>query len=196
MADYNSQLIIQMKEARPQIVAFYEKLDKDANAQKEFLANPEGYLKAAGVPSQLSTNNRLLFSLMSNKKFTEWTEQYERSLQKKYPSGTDWESVDYATIISDVYNAIVENGGKELVNEAFGKEHEAKMISAGQPTPQPLYTWHWTWLYVAAVVLPIVLLAHKPIEHAFIGASNLAHIIDTISSQLQKEGGQNRPITG
>lgn len=192
MSEYNSQLIIKMKEERPQVVAFYQKLDRDANEQKRFLADPEAYLKAAGIPSKISTNNRLLFALMSNQKFTSWAKTYDDSLQKKYPTGTDWESVDYASMISDVYNAIVQYADKSLVDEAFGTARPAKMTSVGEPTPEPLYTWHWTWLYIAAYVLPIVILAAKPIELSYVGTANLAHIVDTISTQLQKEGGRNR----
>jgi hypothetical protein len=195
MADHNSQLIIRLKEARPEIIAFYENLDSDASAQKQFLADPEAYLKAAGVPSRLSTNSRLLFSLMSNNGFTAWAKIYEETLQRRYPSGTDWESVDYATVIRDVYNAIVAYADQSMVSEAFGIRHPTILPISVQPTPEPLYTWHWSWLYVAAYVLPVIVLLAKPIESSFISQSNLANIIDTISTRLQRESDRNRSNT-
>ena len=186
MPETNAELVLKMKAAQPGVVSFYQELDKSSAAQKQFVADPEGYLKSAGVPLSVGTNNRLLFSLMANQRFNAWATKYDADLEKKYPAGTRWEDVDYAQISADVYNAIVEFEPSQSVDDAFGKNRPARIDHLAKGSPQPQLGWVVAWLYIVAYVLPIVVVAHRPIMADYLGNENLAHIVDGIRLSLQQ----------
>jgi hypothetical protein len=74
-------LLLKSKELRTKVSRFFDELDASERLREEFIRNPSGIIasniqEAEVEPSQISSANRLLFSLLANEGFRDWISDY------------------------------------------------------------------------------------------------------------------------
>jgi hypothetical protein len=84
------QLVLNISELSEKADNFYRQMDDSLTFRETFLRDPVGILSkdilggtSEKEPIQLSKTNRLLYALLSNKKFMEWAEGFEKNVQSK-----------------------------------------------------------------------------------------------------------------
>ncbi|MGF9816272.1 hypothetical protein [Bacillus toyonensis] len=86
----NKQLILNISHLRKKSDTFYRKMDNSLTYREKFLRDPVKIISkdlleitCEKESIRISKTNHLLFALLSNKKFMEWVEQFEREVQSK-----------------------------------------------------------------------------------------------------------------
>ncbi|SEM16226.1 hypothetical protein SAMN05444354_112142 [Stigmatella aurantiaca] len=105
-------LVLGRKAFRQSMVALFQDLDTDEKAQQRFIQDPAGIImdrvfQEKLPPQRASEANRLLFSVLANKRFFRWMDQYANE-NKGRRVGKDEFNQDFA-------KALLEFGDHELL---------------------------------------------------------------------------------
>lgn len=105
-------LVLGRKAFRQSMAALFQELDTDEEAQQRFIQDPAGIImdrvfQEKLPPQRASEANRLLFSVLANKQFLRWMDQYA-SENKGRRVGKDEFNQDFA-------KALLEFGDQELL---------------------------------------------------------------------------------
>lgn len=128
----NEYLVFRAPEVRSRMSELLRDVEGDATVRQMYLRDPIGVINRAVFPdqevpaSELSRGNRLLFALLTNEKFLNWSRSYEIDLTKKAVDATNIEDpstalrtylavVDRSTIHQDLAVAAAEFADPELI---------------------------------------------------------------------------------
>lgn len=92
-------LLLRFPSYSTQITAFFQRIQNEPSLTQMFARNPVGVLRQLVLPTEpqlssdvLSRENRLLFSLLSNRGFRDWANRYQRDFENRatqlYPDFT------------------------------------------------------------------------------------------------------------
>jgi hypothetical protein len=121
----NGDLLIFEKEAFKNLPAFFKLLSSTPEIQNQFLDDPSGILKKhllndPSVPeTKISETNKLVHSILSNKKFLSWAIDYQTNLEQQYESIKVKRKLDAffnenkEKIYSEVVKAILDTSDKD-----------------------------------------------------------------------------------
>jgi hypothetical protein len=110
------RLVLQGRDLRAHAAKLFQSLEKSDGARQEFVRNPVGLLarevlKQPLAPQYESDANRLLMSVLSNKKFSAWL--------RRYPAERDGKPVPREQFQRDFASALIKYGDPVIVNSAL-----------------------------------------------------------------------------
>jgi len=185
------QLILKTSELRPDLIKFYDQIRTDARARERFLSDPAKYLQESSFAHptselNISGANRLLFSLLSNREFLSWAEQYSRDIARSARHALD--RLPLEQIYLDVANAIATYCDKALVVSIFGDyEAIAQALTGRSKGPVITPAWVYVFVHIAVVVLPIAVLLVQPPDADLFKRDDLAQLLDGLTHSLMAE---------
>ncbi len=108
------------------IELLFEEISNNKRLEEVFAKDPSYVLAKKVLPvsysklskQDLSKGNRLLYSILSNKKFKKWLDDYQEKLEKKYKKTGN---VDKEQIKKDLAKGLVKYGDQEIMYSLLGK---------------------------------------------------------------------------
>lgn len=194
------KLTIKMNEMQPRIVGALRAWQVNDEARRRFTNNPVEYLMSIGEEEfgEVGPASRLLFLLLSNEQFMEWSEKYTSELVERVSGDPARVVQETEQVYSDVMDAMAEFADRELMISLFGDARALERQIGENPSSQ-LAGCVFAILWVAVVVLPLVVVLLQPAPETnsvFLARDDLAQLADALTADLketavrEREGGR------
>jgi hypothetical protein len=142
----NDYLIANGVSLRKRVSELFDQLEQDRELAKVFIQNPTVVLQSKIFPEfpatdeeSVSAANQLLFSVLTNEKFTKWTEKYQKSLMDRY--NKTGKIPDKKELLQGLARGIIEHGDPKILTDLLE-------LSQTSTTPTEAFGFRHVWYYV------------------------------------------------
>ena len=142
----NDYLIANGVSLRKRVSELFDQLEQDRELAKVFIQNPTVVLQSRIFPEfpvideeSVSAANQLLFSVLTNEKFTKWTEKYQKSLMDRY--NKTGKIPDKKELLQGLARGIIDHGDPKILTDLLE-------LSQTSTTPTEAFGFRHVWYYV------------------------------------------------
>jgi hypothetical protein len=198
-------LVLEGSDLRSKTVDLLNTLQEDSKIATMFARNPTSVIQSKLFPEsfpqisqdQLGKANELLFSILDNKKFSNWLTEYQGSLEKQYESTG---SIPEKKVLrEDFANAIVEHGDARIVRSLL-ELNDRTSLARVDPRVADVAVEVETLIYVvdvAAVAVAVVAVAlfgyaRDPVSFKgeVLNAAQLVHVAQALVDNAKLKRGR------
>ena len=127
-------LVLENSNLGNKIEQLFEELSNNKRLEHVFSKDPAYVLAKKVLPASysqltkqsLSKANRLLYSILSNKKFKKWLDDYQKTLEKNYKKTNE---IDKQQIKKDLAEGLIRHGDQEIIYSLLGEIDKNSSLS-------------------------------------------------------------------
>lgn len=168
-----------------------------ASVLSEFLFDKSDKLSI----DEIDKSNLLLFSIMSNKEFTNWAKEYEKTVIKKVEDPNELSADELSKIYEETIEALIDYADKDLLRAMFRvSPEEIKVIIRNDPKLRQASTIQERTIAVVVITLAVAVVAYVWVvvpssqlgTTKVLSRSSLQNLNRQLVSQLERQSLQVR----